>query len=245
MDSSFSLRSLSSRLVSLSISMSRSYRRLDEGPQPSNRRGWRRTRWYERDIEMLKETNRELSGAATEKLESIAAAYDRLAADYQVEKTEAERYDEIAKLLAASLDGVRNDDGSAAMHYDARRGVWTMATDLLFDSGSFTISPKGLEILKKFGDAYKTQDSASGSSATRQRAIRLQRDQGAARHGHEHRALGQARDRRLRQLLKSGLKERASSRSWAWQLQPVGERHERRHAARTAGSRSSCSRAPA
>src|SRR5262245_61241573 len=112
---------------------------------------------YARDVETLKETNRELT-ERNEKLESIAAAYDRLAADYQVEKTEAERYDEIAKLLAGSLEGIRNDDGTAAMHYDARRGVWTMATDLLFDSGSFTISPKGLEILKKFGDAYKAQD---------------------------------------------------------------------------------------
>jgi len=50
-----------------------------------------------------------------------------------------------------------------------------MATDLLFDSGSFTISPKGLEILKKFGDATRRRTSASGSSPHRQRADRLQR----------------------------------------------------------------------
>jgi flagellar motor protein MotB len=111
---------------------------------------------YARDLEAMKETCRQLE-ERNRQLEQVAEAYDRLARDYQVGKTESEMYDQIARQLADALQGLKADDGSAAMTFDPRKGAWTMGTDLLFDSGSFTISPKGQEALKKFAQAYRDQ----------------------------------------------------------------------------------------
>lgn len=68
--------------------------------------------------------------------------------------TQDELYQQIADQLKAALGALRHD-GDDAMTFDPKRGAWTLGADLLFDSGTWTISAKGLEVLKKFAEAHR------------------------------------------------------------------------------------------
>lgn len=111
---------------------------------------------YDRDVNALRETNEQLEARVRE-LQPIAEAYDRLSREYKISEAESQFYDSIAKQLADALAGLRGADGTD-MSFDPKKGVWTFGTDLLFDSGSFTVGPKGMEILRKFADAYRGQN---------------------------------------------------------------------------------------
>ncbi len=68
-------------------------------------------------------------------------------------KTTDELYAQIARQLEAALKGL--DDGDDTLAF--KDGRWTLGTDLLFETGSWTVSAKGQEILKKFASAHRAQ----------------------------------------------------------------------------------------
>lgn len=110
---------------------------------------------YDRDVAALKDYAAALERRNAD-LEAKARALENLEDIQLVARTQDELYQQIADHLRAALEVFREDGD--AMTYDARRGVWTAGTDLLFDSGSWTISAKGLEVLKKFAEAHKGKD---------------------------------------------------------------------------------------
>jgi flagellar motor protein MotB len=110
---------------------------------------------YERDIEALKAHNNDLRARLAE-LEKLAAAYDEMVKNQTIAKSQDEMYDEIARQLSEALDGLRGPDGSG-MFWNPKIQGWELGTDLLVDSGSFTLTPRGLEALRKLADAYRSQ----------------------------------------------------------------------------------------
>ncbi|MBI2932900.1 MAG: OmpA family protein [Planctomycetes bacterium] len=108
---------------------------------------------YDRDLAAMKDYASGLERRNTD-LEAKARALENLQDISLISRTQDELYEQIAESLKSALDGLRQD-GETAMSYDARRGVWTAGTDLLFDSGRWTVSPTGLEILKKFAEAHR------------------------------------------------------------------------------------------
>src|SRR5262245_56314209 len=87
-------------------------------------------------------------------LEAKVGALDKLQDMTLVARTQDELYQQIADQLKAALGGLRQD-GEDAMKFDPLKGAWTMGTDLLFDSGTWNITAKGLEVLKKFAEVHK------------------------------------------------------------------------------------------
>lgn len=110
---------------------------------------------YTRDVEALKAHNEALERRNRE-LEAMEKAYKEMAENYKVSMSQDEMYAEIAKELAEALKGFKNAAGDDVT-IDAKTGKVTFATDVLFDSGSFTITPKGQEIVKKFAATMKGQ----------------------------------------------------------------------------------------
>jgi flagellar motor protein MotB len=110
---------------------------------------------YTREIEALKDANNQLS-ARNNELEPIAEAYEKLSRESIFSKSENEMFAEIARELSEALKGFKNSDGSESWTID-RNGKVTFATDVLFESGSWTITPKGMELLKKFSATVKNQ----------------------------------------------------------------------------------------
>jgi outer membrane protein OmpA-like peptidoglycan-associated protein len=110
---------------------------------------------YERDVETLK-AHCDAQGKRIHELEPIAEAYKILVEKYQFSKNDNEMYDEVARELKAVLESLKGS--GADFEFDARTGKVTFATDVLFDSGSFTVTPRGIEVLKKFETAMRAQN---------------------------------------------------------------------------------------
>ncbi len=110
---------------------------------------------YTRDVEALKAHNEALERRNRE-LEAMEKAYKEMAETVSFGKSQEEMYAEIAKELSEALKGFKNAAGDDVT-IDAKTGKVTFATDVLFESGSFTITPKGQEILKKFAASMKGQ----------------------------------------------------------------------------------------
>jgi len=108
---------------------------------------------YDRDLAAQKEYIESLERQNAD-YAAKAKALENLEDMNLVARTQDELYQQIADQLKAALGALRHD-GEEAMTFDARTGKWTMGTDLLFDSGTWNISAKGLDILKKFADAHR------------------------------------------------------------------------------------------
>ncbi|MBI4566019.1 MAG: OmpA family protein [Planctomycetes bacterium] len=112
---------------------------------------------YSRDIAAQKEYIATLEQRNRD-LEVQVQSLLRQSDERMIAKTTDELYAQIARQLQEALRGLRGNDSEEGMEYDARRGAWITGTDLLFDSGSFAVSVKGKEILKKFAEAHKDQN---------------------------------------------------------------------------------------
>lgn len=111
---------------------------------------------YDRDLAALKDYCSTLERRNND-LEAKARALDNLDDMKLVAQTQDELYGQIAESLKAALEALRHD-GESPMSWDPKRGAWTMGTDLLFDSGSWSVTAKGMEVLKKFADAHKDRN---------------------------------------------------------------------------------------
>ncbi len=108
---------------------------------------------YDRDLAAQKEYIESLERQNAD-YAAKAKALENLEDMNLVARTQDELYQQIADQLKAALGALRHD-GEETMTFDAAKGRWTMGTDLLFDSGTWNITAKGMEILKKFAEAHK------------------------------------------------------------------------------------------
>lgn len=97
-------------------------------------------------IEQLEERNKvvELENADLRRLADGAA----------LAKTTDELYAQIARQLEKALRDFGGDEDGELSFKDGR---WTLGTDLLFETGSWTVSAKGKDLLKKFAEAHRAQ----------------------------------------------------------------------------------------
>jgi chemotaxis protein MotB len=104
------------------------------------------------ELTALKRYNEQLEREATD-LRKFKQAYETLKEEIDLTSTESKMLEDLRTALLEALKGVSVDGGD--VQYDPKRGVWTMGGDLLFDSGSIKVTPKGEEVLKKFAETYK------------------------------------------------------------------------------------------
>lgn len=107
---------------------------------------------YDRDVNQLYDVNEGLrrDNAACR---AKADAYDKLAAEMQLNNDANKTYAELADALKKALAGL--DIEPDAITVDPRSGAVTFATDVLFDFRSWNLTPKGKEILGKFSSTIK------------------------------------------------------------------------------------------
>ncbi len=107
---------------------------------------------YDRDVNQLREYNAALERDNAE-LRPIKDAYDRLKAQAAFNSESSRSWEELAEALKKALDGLAVEPGDFT--YDRKTGAFVFAADLLFDSGSYDISAKGKEVLKKFAQVNR------------------------------------------------------------------------------------------
>lgn len=105
-----------------------------------------------READAQKAYIKQLEGEAAD-LRKYKEAYERMKEEMVVTDTESKLIEDLRVGLLEALRGVKIEAGD--VQYDPKTGKWTMAGDLLFDSGSFKITPKGDEVLKKFAETYR------------------------------------------------------------------------------------------
>jgi len=110
---------------------------------------------YDRDLAAQKEYIESLERQNAD-YAAKAKALENLEDMNLVARTQDELYQQIADSLKKALGGLNGEAGD--LTFDAAKGKWTMGTDLLFDSGSWKVTAKGMEILKKFADAHKGRE---------------------------------------------------------------------------------------
>lgn len=106
---------------------------------------------YDQDVQTLKDYSAALE-RRNQELEGENAGLRRIADESKLFSTENEFYEQIARQIEQWLRG--NQIDAADVSFDPKTGKWTMADDVLFDSGSYSISAKGREILKTFAAGY-------------------------------------------------------------------------------------------
>ncbi len=107
---------------------------------------------YNRDVSALKTYTAELEKEAQD-LRKYRQAYESLKDQLMVDQTEAKMLKDLRIALLNTLQGMKI--GTADVQYDPKTGKWTLAGDLLFSSGSWTITQKGEAVLKTFSETYK------------------------------------------------------------------------------------------
>lgn len=106
------------------------------------------------EMEALKGYSQQLERENAD-LRKYREAYENLKRDLDLTGTEAKLLEDLRVALLAALQGMKIDTGD--VQYDPKTGRYTLAADLLFDSGSFKITPKGEEVLKKFAETCKAR----------------------------------------------------------------------------------------
>jgi len=107
-----------------------------------------------REHDALKAYNDQLE-SENAKLRKYKEMAERMKDEMVVSDAESKLIEDLRVALLQALGGMKIDSGD--VQYDPKTGKWTMAGDLLFDSGSFKITPKGDEVLKKFAETYRTK----------------------------------------------------------------------------------------
>ena len=108
---------------------------------------------YQRDVAQLREYNEALERDNTS-LRAKAEAYDRLKADSELYSAANKTYAELADSLKKALLGLGVAESDVKVHDN---GTVTFGTDILFDLGSSTLTPRGKTILGTFAKAQKGQ----------------------------------------------------------------------------------------
>lgn len=111
---------------------------------------------YDEDIQQLKNYSDALERRNRD-LEGENAGLKSFAESASVISKENEFYEQIARQIESWLKGSANLE-IGDVTYDAKTGKWTMAGDVLFDSGSYALSRKGREILKTFSTGYSDKN---------------------------------------------------------------------------------------
>jgi len=107
---------------------------------------------YDRDVNQLREYNAALERDNAQ-LRPIKDAYDRLKAQAELAGDSSRVWDEMAAALKKALDGLATEPGDIIV--DPKTGAIVLAADFLFDSGSYDISAKGKEVLKRFAEVNR------------------------------------------------------------------------------------------
>jgi flagellar motor protein MotB len=108
---------------------------------------------YDRDVNQLREYSAALERDNAD-LKAKADAYDRLRAEMDIRTGSGADYAALAEQLKAALAGVGMQEGRD-FEFDPATGKFTFATDLLFGSGSYTVTARGKEILREFARANR------------------------------------------------------------------------------------------
>jgi flagellar motor protein MotB len=111
---------------------------------------WMSREEHERETTQLREYKDALE-AENAALRLKAADYDRMKAEFEANGESAKFYNELAASLKQAMAGmnVSHED------FKIENGVATFSTDVLFDLGSWTLTPRGKEILAKFAQTQK------------------------------------------------------------------------------------------
>ncbi len=104
---------------------------------------------YDRDVNQLREYVAALERDNAQ-LRPYKENHDRLKAQADLTGESNKTWEELARALKKALDGIAVDPGDYT--YDPKSNSYTFAESLLFDLGSFQISAKGKEVLKKFAE---------------------------------------------------------------------------------------------
>lgn len=106
----------------------------------------------QQDYEALKKYNEQLE-LQNRDLQKYKAMADKLKEEGEFVSIENKLLEDLRMALLDALKGMKVETGD--VQFDPTLNKWTLANDLLFDSGSFKISAKGEEVLKKFAVTYK------------------------------------------------------------------------------------------
>lgn len=104
----------------------------------------------EKDYQALKEYNEQLR-KQNEDLLKYKTMAERLKEESELFSMENKLMEDLRLALLDALKGMKVESGDVVVEGNK----WTLATDMLFDSGSFKMSAKGSEILKKFAETFK------------------------------------------------------------------------------------------
>ncbi len=107
-----------------------------------------------READALKAYNEQLEREASD-LRKYKQAYETMKDQLAVSETESKLLEDLRLGLLEALKGTKIETGD--VQYDPAKGKWTLAGDLLFDSGRFKITPKGEEVLKKFAEMHRAK----------------------------------------------------------------------------------------
>ena len=107
---------------------------------------------YKRDVDLLKDYTSSLEGRNQE-LEGFKSAFEQLKGEAGIAANANRAYDDMAASLKRALAGFGFDEGDFT--YDPKTGAFIFKTDLLFSSGSYSISSKGKTALAQFARANK------------------------------------------------------------------------------------------
>lgn len=108
---------------------------------------------YEKDVDHLKAENDALRRDNAEN-HKYKDAFERHAAECQISVTTSKAYEDMAESLKKALEGLKIDPIDAPF-VDKRTGAIVLTESLLFDLGSFTVSARGKDVLKKLADANR------------------------------------------------------------------------------------------
>ncbi len=109
---------------------------------------------YERDLEQSQAYNKSLERDNAE-LHKYKEAYEALKRDSGFIDAQGKAYEEMAEALKKALAGLQFEPGEVIVKSD---GTLVMGTDLAFESGSFDITPKGKEVLKRFAETVRGKE---------------------------------------------------------------------------------------
>ncbi len=109
---------------------------------------------YDRDVDHLRECMAALE-RDNESLRGKADEYDRLKARMDISDHSKEAYAKMAEQLKKALAGLPEAE-SGEVFVDPKTGAFVFANSVLFSSGSFKISARGKEVLKRFARNNRT-----------------------------------------------------------------------------------------
>lgn len=94
--------------------------------------------------------------AENAQLRMKAAEFDRLKNEFDTNSESAKFYNELASSLKQAMAGLGIDEKMGDWKFNKEKGAIEFKDGVLFDLGSWTISPKGKQILKAIADSQRT-----------------------------------------------------------------------------------------